>query len=180
VADSQNHHYIPQFLLKEWCNQNGKLTVYSRRQGRVVTSERSPRGSGFEPDLYTYEVSGEKRHTIETDFMTPGIDTPAALIMQMILSGEFCEVTLEERSDFARFVLSLRARHPDAVALVEAKGLEAITSALDRDPDEYEAVKGSASPPTLTEWARQNAPSGRYRQGRISAPHPPTRSPSNL
>jgi hypothetical protein len=159
VADSQNHHYIPQFLLKGWCNQNGKLTVYSRPQGRVVTSERSPRGSGFEPDLYTYEVSGEKRHTIETDFITPGIDTPAALVVQKILSGEFCELTLEERSDVARFALSLRARHPDAVALVKAKGLEAITSALARDPDEYEAVKGSASPPTLTEWARQNAPS---------------------
>jgi hypothetical protein len=111
-----------------------------------MTSERNPRGSGFEPDLYTYEVSREKRHTIETDFMTPGIDTPAALIMQKILSGEFCELTLAERPDFARFVLSLRARHPDAVALVKAKGLEAITSALDRDPEEYEAVKGSARP----------------------------------
>src|SRR5271167_1238008 len=91
--------------------------------------------------------------------MTPGIDTPAALIVQRILTGEFCKLTLEEQSDFARFVLSLRARHPDAVALVKAKGLEAITSALDRDPDEYIAVKRSASPPTLTEWARQNAPS---------------------
>jgi hypothetical protein len=36
---------------------------------------------------------------------------------------------------------------------------EAITSALDRDPDEYIAVRGSASPPTLTEWVRQKAPS---------------------
>jgi hypothetical protein len=91
--------------------------------------------------------------------MTPHIDTPAALIVQKILSREFCKLTLDERSDFAYFILSLRARHPDAVALANAKGLEAITSALARDPDEYEAVKGSASPPTLTEWTRQNAPS---------------------
>jgi hypothetical protein len=56
---------------------------------------------------------------------------------------------LHERPDFARFILSLRARRPDAVALAKAKGLEAITSALARDPDECEAVKGSALPPTL-------------------------------
>jgi hypothetical protein len=91
--------------------------------------------------------------------MTPGIDTPAALIVQKILSGEFCKLTLGERSDFACFVLSLRARHLDAVSLVKEKGREAITSALDRDPDEYIAVRGSASPPTLTEWVRQKAPS---------------------
>jgi len=160
VADSHHHHYIPQFLLRGWCNQNGRLTVYSRPQGRVVTSGRNPRGTGFESNLYTYDqVSGEKRHTIETDFMTPRIDTPAALIVQKILNGEFCKLTLDERWDFAYFILSLRARHPDAVALANAKGLEAITSALARDPDEYEAVKGSASPPTLTEWTRQNKPS---------------------
>jgi hypothetical protein len=160
VDDSQDHHYIPQFLLRGWCNQNGTLTVYSRPEGRVVTSERNPRGTGFEPNLYTYDqVPLEKRHTIETDFMTPHIDTPAALIVKKILNREFCKLTLGERSDFAYFILSLRARHPDAVALAKATGLEAITSALARDPDEYEAVKGSASPPTLTEWTRQNAPS---------------------
>ena len=75
MNDSQDHHYVPQFLLRGWCNNNGKLTVYSRRQGRVVISERNPRGTGFESDLYTYDhVSGEERHTIGRDFMTPGID----------------------------------------------------------------------------------------------------------
>ena len=160
MNDSQDHHYIPQFLLRGWCNQNGRLTVYSRRQGRVVTSDLNPRSTGFETNLYRYDQGPlEKRHTIETDFMTPHIDTPAALIVKKILNGEFYKLTLDERSDFAYFILSLRARHPDAVALAKAKGLEGITSALARDPDEYEAVKGSASPPTLTEWTRQNAPS---------------------
>jgi hypothetical protein len=65
--------------------------------------------------------------------------------MKKILNREFYKLTPDERSDFAYFILSLLARHPDAVALVKAKGLEAIISALARDPDEYEAVKGSPS-----------------------------------
>jgi Protein of unknown function (DUF4238) len=124
VADSQDHHYIPQFLLRGWCNQNGRLTVYSRRQGRVVTSERNPRGTGFESNLYTYDqVSGEKRHMIETDFMTPHIDTPAASIVQKILNREFCKLTLDERSDFAYFILSLRARHRTPLPLPRQRAL---------------------------------------------------------
>jgi Protein of unknown function (DUF4238) len=158
MNDSQDNHYIPQFLLRGWCNENGKLTVYSRRQGRVVTSDLNPRSTGFETNLYRYNQGPlEKRHTIETDFMTPHIDTPAASIVKKILNREWHKLTRDERSRFAYFILSLLARHPDAVAL--AKANEAITSALARDPDEYEAVKGPASPPTLTEWTRQNAPS---------------------
>jgi hypothetical protein len=159
VTDNQDHHYVPQFLLRGWCGKNGKLTVYSRRKGRAVTSQLSPRSTGFEPNLYTFEqVPPEKRNAIEKDFMSR-IDAAAALIVQKILHGGFANLTVEERSDFTRFLLSLRARHPDAIALAKVKGREDLTAALDRDPEEYAAAKGPSSAATLAEWTLQNAPS---------------------
>ena len=85
MTDNQDHHYVPQFLLRGWCGKNGKLTVYSRRKGRAVTSQLSPRSTGFESNLYTFEqVPPEKRNAIEKDFMSR-IDTAAALIVQRLI-----------------------------------------------------------------------------------------------
>jgi len=162
VTDNQDNHYIPQFLLKGWCNQHGKLTVYSysRRREKVITSSLSPKSTAYETNLYAYEqVLPEKRHAIENAFMTPGIDTPAALVVQKILDGGFPQLTVDERSNFTRFLMSLRARHPDAVALARIKGEEALMAAIARDPEEYLAVKGETSPATLAEWTRENTPS---------------------
>jgi len=40
VPDTEDHHYIPQFFLKAWGDARGAVTVYSRRNGRIVTSSR--------------------------------------------------------------------------------------------------------------------------------------------
>ena len=159
MSDKQDHHYIPQFLLRGWCNQSRRLTVYSRQQKGIVTSTLNPRSTAFEPNLYTYEqVPPEKRNAIENDFISR-IDTAASLIVQKMLNGGLPNLTVQERSDFTRFLLSLRARHPDAVALMKAKGQEDLIAALERDPEEYAAARGQSSADTLAEWARQNAPS---------------------
>jgi hypothetical protein len=159
MSGSRDTHFLPQFLLRRWGNSKGKVTVYARKQGRIVTSELSPRSTAFEPDLYSYQgVSGEQRHEIETNLMTHRIDTPAALIVQKILDGGFTELTTEERSDFTRFVMSLRARHPDAVALALNESKRQLTTALARDPEEYLAAREPGSPSTLIEWTEQYTP----------------------
>lgn len=158
MTDTQKHHYVPQFLLKRWCDNNGKLTVYSRRNERVVISKLTPEYTAFERKLYTLEqIPSEKRHVIENYFMSP-LDTQAALIVQKILNGGFTSLNVDERSNFTRFILSLRARHPNAVALAKERGREAVMAALSRDPEEYAAVKGESSAATLVEWTNENAP----------------------
>jgi uncharacterized protein DUF4238 len=159
MSGPRDNHYVPQFLLSRWCDRRGKLTVYARRQGRVVTSELSPRSTAFEPDLYSYEgVSAENRHAIEANFMTPHIDTPAASIVQKIVDGGLTGLTTDERSHFTRFVLSLRARHPDAVAMARTEGGLQLTASLARDPEEYLAARAPSSPPTFPEWTEKHAP----------------------
>jgi hypothetical protein len=105
------------------------------------------------------QVPSEKQHAVENDFMSPGIDQPAALIVKKILNGGFTTLRVDERSDFTRFLLSLRVRHPDAIALLKEKSREVLTAALARDPEEYLAVKAASWASTLVEYTRQNAPS---------------------
>jgi hypothetical protein len=149
APESKENHFIAQFHLAYWCGADGKLTVYSREQGRVVTSSRSPRSTGFEPNLYAYEfVSAEKRHSIEDDFFRQ-LDSRAAPTFKKILKGGFSNLIADERSDLTRYVLSLLARHPDAVAHAKTLGNEMAMAAFSRDPEVYEAVRQESSPPPL-------------------------------
>jgi hypothetical protein len=54
--------------------------------------------------------------------------------------------------------MSLRARHPDAVALALSESRQQLTAALARDPEEYLAAREPRSPSTLTEWTEQYTP----------------------
>jgi Protein of unknown function (DUF4238) len=159
MVGSQDHHYIPQFLLRQWCNQNGLLTVFSRPYYRVVTTERNPRGTGYEPNLYAYEqVPQDHRQVIEEKFLTPHIDGPAAIVLQKLLDGGTSSLMTHERSDFTRFVMSLRARHPDAIAQAKAEGDRTLKEKLEQAPEEYLSVIDAGAPPTLLEWVEENVP----------------------
>jgi hypothetical protein len=159
VSQTEDHHYVPQFFLEAWRGPDGKVTTYSRRNGRVVTSLRTPKTTAFEPNLYSFpQALPEHKQALEKQFMTPHIDTPAALIVEKIFRGEFTKLTTEERSDFTRFLLSLRARHPDAIALARETGRDALTAALARDPEEFLAIRGQSTASTLLEWTQRHVP----------------------
>ena len=99
----RKNHYAPEFLLKGWCNpQNGKLTIYQRRHGRVVSSERTPEYTAFEYDLYSYDaVPPEERHALEARFMTPHVDSPAAIIVNKLIQRGTTELTTDEMREFS-------------------------------------------------------------------------------
>jgi Protein of unknown function (DUF4238) len=113
----------------------------------------------LKPNLYSLEkVAPRRRQLLESGFMTRHIDTPAADIVAKMLSGQFANLTHVERCNFARFLLSLRARHPDAVALVRKQGRLELMAALSRDPEEYSALKTPSSASTLVDFVEQRIP----------------------
>jgi len=61
--------------------------------------------------------------------------------------------------------MSLRARHPDAVALALDESKRQLTAALARDPKEYLAAREPRSPSTLIEWTEQYTPAFECRGG---------------
>ena len=64
MSDPKKHHYVPEFLLKGWYRQDGRVAVYSRKAGRVVIDWRTPEHTGFEGNLYSISALPEDREWV--------------------------------------------------------------------------------------------------------------------
>lgn len=158
----QDHHYLPQFHLNQWSDANGIVGVFSRpHAGKLVFSTRlTPKGTGFERNLYAlHGTVPDQRHIIETTFFTPMIDTPASAVLPKLLGGSVSTITDAERSVMTRYVLSLRARHPDAVAFTKRSGAPYFIDELRKDPEEYDALVKHLGCETLEEFVDREFPS---------------------
>jgi Protein of unknown function (DUF4238) len=84
------HHYVPQFLLREWAT-NGRFVAYyfEHASGKVVENAKATVASACQiSDLNTYfGVHASQRDFPETGFFTPVVDTPAATALQVMLKG---------------------------------------------------------------------------------------------
>ena len=153
--EARVHHHTPRFYLAGWC-VDGKLTRYERIRGRITQTWCAPKATGFEVDLYSLaDDLPEGRDALER-FLSSRIDAPASQVLPKILSGE--ELSAESRAAWALFLLALRARSPEATAHVRREGVETLRQALGDRPQEYEALRQSGDPPTLSEWVNANHP----------------------
>jgi hypothetical protein len=130
------HHYVPQFLLRQWAT-NGRFIgyYYEAASGRVIENTRATVASACQiADLNTYfGVHASQRDWPETGFFTPCVDTPAATALQVMLKSGVSALTAEQRTDWARLLISFGVRTPEtlrdmgpketkkAFALVEAR-----------------------------------------------------------
>jgi Protein of unknown function (DUF4238) len=134
------------------------LTQFSRPHVRVVTDRKPSSAVAKERDLYSLsDVPLDQTQRVEKEFMGK-IDNAAALILKKLRAGNRHNLCPEERQAFTYFLMSLRARHPDAVQMSKRLGAEAIAIELGRNPEEYEALRGDGDPPTLMEFAKQVMP----------------------
>jgi hypothetical protein len=147
------HHHVPQFLLAGWCRKDGRLAVHTRRQGRVAIDWRTPEHTAFEPDLYTISALPEKdRQWVEREVMSKVVDGPAATVLRRLLAGELAKLGSEERTVWGRFILAQWLRSPQDIAKFRRLGSEVIVNELERNPEEYEAVREDAPEGTLREF----------------------------
>ncbi len=116
------HHYVPQFLLRRWANQNGKLQVFSRRQGRIICTERAPRSTGFVDDLYAIaaNIFGIQKDLIERKLFGK-IDNDAAVALGHIEAHQALNV--DQQIAWLFFLSSLRVRQPDMLRFLRTTAL---------------------------------------------------------
>jgi hypothetical protein len=159
VSEPFDHHFIPVFYLKRWAGADGKLVVYARKGGRIVVSRRNPRGTGFEPELYALDaVEPSRRQAVEKEFFGKMIDDRAAAALDILFSQGLAAVTDEHRVILSHFLMSLRARHPDAVRRVKEEGPVELRRHLELNPEEYERLREPGDPPTLAAAAERFMP----------------------
>ena len=112
------HHYVPQFLLRQWATKGRFVSYYSEAASdKVIENTKATVVSACQIfDLNNYfGVRASQRDFPETGFFTPRIDTPAATALQVMLKRGIRALTPAQRIDWARLLISFGVRTPETL-----------------------------------------------------------------
>jgi hypothetical protein len=156
------HHYVPEFLQKPWADNSpdGKLKVFRLDIQGIPSTSHTPKHTGFEDDLYALtqeEVAGMEKQAVEERFLKI-IDNNAARVRVKLERDGLKSLTIEDKMDWARFLMSLRLRQPDIVKVLKWESAQHLKATLNDQPEEYEALAAPEDAPTLEEWTEQQYP----------------------
>ncbi len=113
----RRHHYVPQFLLKQFVNgSDGRLRQLDKTQGRI--SKCSPADACVIKDLYRLEDAGSRD---VPEAMLSQVEGAAARVMHDILASRQ-EPPGQGRRDFAGFLWLMHHRGPLGQGQAEAMG----------------------------------------------------------
>ena len=112
------HHYVPQFLLRNWATHGQFFAYYWKDAAKkVIENQRAAVASACQiPNLNSFfGVAKERRDVVETRFFTPIVDTPAADALGVMLSKGVPALSEEQRHDWARLLVSFGLRTPETL-----------------------------------------------------------------
>jgi hypothetical protein len=161
VAEPKKHHFLPVFYQRGWCDPTtGQLIEYSRPYyGRVVARPVHPTATGFKPFLYTMEGQPDgKKQSIETDYMAPIVDDPAAQALRVLLGKDMGALTEQLRNAWTRFVIASLVRLPRSVDEIADAFKGVLRQNLLEDIASYEMIKEKDDPATPFEWLEKHHP----------------------
>lgn len=155
----RDHHFVPAFYLKQWCNPaTGKLVEYAIKRGKLIPKPVGPNATGYEFDLYAFpELPREYSHYVEEKFFNYA-DRTAADALQLHLSGYTGPWTSELRSAWSRFVMALHLRHPDAMPELRAAAQRIWDGSGEDSQHEYERIRQPGDPATFDEYIAKMDP----------------------
>ena len=111
---------------------------------------------GTAAGLYGVATGGDA-NIIEREFFRD-LDNRAALAHRILLSDSPHAMSVENRSTWACFLVSLLLRTPEKIAEIRGKGSAALLQQLDRDPGEYERARPHGGPTWFRDWVREQMP----------------------
>jgi hypothetical protein len=136
---SREHHFVPRFLLRRWAAGDVLTGLYWATDGKIRQRRLGVGAFCKELDLLTINAQGLPPDALEKEFFGP-VDAGGAAVTERLLKDGPDALTADERSDFARFLLSLEARYPEHVAKLKTEGAYALRNQLDYDPEVLQAL----------------------------------------
>ena len=111
---STRHHYIPQYLINGFTNNNGLLYVYDKQADKILTKQRPPKSIFFEIDRNTVEVKDDIKSSIIEDYLYAEIDNKTSKVIKYYQTEELSKVDfqLEDMGVLLFFLISLFWRIP--------------------------------------------------------------------
>jgi hypothetical protein len=157
----RKHHYLPQFLLRTWADETGKLQRFAKPRGSEVHVRSAyPKEVGFEQNLYAAPPGGNPSFDAERDVFQKVDSLAAQAHARMMLLQR---PTATDRHAWSAFVMSLFHRTPEHLKSTKAM-LGAIWDSDDlRTQARYEAVKAQTDPATVQEFLLMLDPHARER-----------------
>jgi hypothetical protein len=105
----RNHHYVCEFLLKNFANENGTLWIYDSELKKH--RDGNTRSAGFERDLYALTLRDRGRDFASLEKgLERQIDAPGAEAIRKLMNHEMC--TGMEWANFLGFVAAQMVRTP--------------------------------------------------------------------
>jgi hypothetical protein len=115
---SRRHHYIPQFYLKGFTNDQKKFAVYDIKKDNLKKGLFSPKTHFFEFDRNVLEIRGKKTDFLEVLYSK--LDTKVGPLFNKIQStSEHIDLDAEEMFILQLFVSALFWRIPRSDRLIE-------------------------------------------------------------
>jgi len=160
VSEPRKHHYAPVCYLKQWSNTDDRrVCEHKLIPGQGVKPRRtSPKGTGYEIDLYRVEgVPDDIAQDFEKRFMHL-VDTDASRALEKIVAGETDNWPPALRSAWARFIMSLLFRNPEAVAEIRGHIVNMWAEGIKALQEDYAARRRPGDPETFEEFLAKREP----------------------
>lgn len=150
----KKHHYLPEFFIRRWTGDDGKITEFRRPHDQLVCKQKWPSQTGFIIDLYANEAKADpvERQALELLFMQK-VDDAAASALLYIERGKGKPSDPLLRDAWSRFLMSLLHRSPERVKYLTAKVKEYEEDSLNPElAQKYAEMRSEDDPPTYEEW----------------------------
>ncbi len=64
----KRHHYVPQMLLRRFCDENGKLWLFNKKAPQLGVTFASPEAAFFQKHFYSLNENGVRDVSLEKYF----------------------------------------------------------------------------------------------------------------
>lgn len=108
MQQSHRHHYVPQFLIKNFADEDGLLFLFDKQTGRIAKHRQSPKAIFFEMDRNTVLFNGQPTDHLES--LYAALDDKAAADLQNVLLSR--KASPEEVVSIVALANSLKWRIP--------------------------------------------------------------------
>jgi hypothetical protein len=113
-VNSSRHHYIPQFLIKNFVDKNGMLYVYDKKKDEILSKQKAPKSLFFELNRNTVELTNELKSSILEDTVYSEIDTKMSKVIKYFQTEDLKNIDFkfEDTASLTFFLISLFWRIP--------------------------------------------------------------------
>ena len=134
---SSRHHYIPQFLINGFTNENGLLFIYDKQADKILAKQRPPKSIFFETDRNTVEVKDSIKSSIIEDYLYAEIDNKTSKVIKYFQTEKLSEIDfkIEDTATLLFFLISIFWRIPKTDYASEDLMERSIITAEGIDPE---------------------------------------------